>query len=336
MGYVNNYETKINMVTRIYLDTNVYNKIADNVPIPILPGRFGSHWSYRIYLSPLNILEILQIENDLRREVIIRILQEICAPNILAEPEALLVDFITEHMQMDSLDHLRLKSPFSVSMLSNVWKDIHSDPSKTFIFSDSIRTWIYHLKLLNHLLHAWHRSGGNLKDNSINTLGDYRGLSAEHFTSTIMQVIEILKSMKISGTKPWPINDFILILSACVLVVGVTPFPESVDKLWVALGITGIENRIHYIFDGPMRFVLSKGPLVGMAGTMASQVAKRFSPGNLLDAFHIAYLPYVSELLTLDEALLSLAKQYPKSPNFTKVHNANSFLNEIYSHLTSN
>jgi len=85
-----------------------------------------------------------------------------------------------------------------------------------------------------------------------------------------------------------------------------------------------------------MRFVLSKGPLVGMAGTMASQVAKRFSPGNLLDAFHIAYLPYVSELLTLDEALLSLAKQYPKSPNFTKVHNANSFLNEIYSHLTSN
>ena len=319
------------MTGYIYLDTNVYNRIADNIAIPIFPGRFGHQWSSKFHLSPLNILEILQIEDDIRRETIVRILQEVCAPDLLAEPEALLVDFIAEHTGLNSLTNLRLESPISVSDLGATWKDIHSDSSKTFIFDERARTNIRQLKLLSKLLHAWHRSGGSFNAKPTGLFGNSRELSAAQIMANIQQTIKTLKAKPISSNKSWPLNDSILILSLCILIVGLTPFPHSIDKLWAALGIKKIEDRISYVLTGPLNFVLSEGPLVGMATIMASQVSKSFSQGNLFDAFHITYLPYIGEMLTLDETLLSFARQYPKSPRYTKVQHAESVLLKIFS-----
>lgn len=113
---------------------------------------------------------------------------------------------------------------------------------------------------------------------------------------------------------------------AVVLIVGITPFPESIDTLWKRLGIEAMSDRVDYVFNGPFNFVLNEGPHIGMAGVLAHQTLDRFNPGNLLDAFHISYLPYISEFLTLDGPMLAFSETFPESPNFIKVHRADSFV----------
>ena len=316
---------------RTYLDTNVYNRIADAISLPVAHGQFESHWSSKIYLSPINILEILQIEDDYRRETIVRILQELCAPKLLAEPEALLVDFIAERTQLDAIGTLRLDSPFSVSVLGKAWKDIQSDPAKTFVFNDAARSRIRQLKLLNRLLHAWYRRGGSVEKGNTILLGDFRQLPVDQIESAMMRTMADMKSMPVTEPRPSPIYDLILVLTACVLIVGVTPFPEAVDKLWISLGIKSIDDRIRYVLQGPLKCVLSEGPIVGMAAILASQVAKRFNSGNLLDAYHASYMPYISELLTFDKGLLSHAAQFPRSQGFSKIQSAESLFHELFS-----
>jgi hypothetical protein len=285
-------------------------------------------------LSPINILEILQIESDLRRETVIRVLQELCSAELLAEPEALLVDFIVERTQIDAISTLRLESPYSVSSLSQVWKDIHSDSAKTFVFNDTTRYRARQLKLFNRLYHLWYRKGGSIAKGSIDMLGDYRSLPPKHVAPTMMAAIAKMQSMLVPEPHAWPFHDMILFLAACMLVVGVTPYPEAVDKLWVCLGIQSVGDRIQCVLEGPLKIVLSEGPLVGIAAILASQLTKKFNSGNLLDAYHISYLPYVSSFLTFDEGLLISAKQYPHSSQFSKIQNADGFLNDLVRKLS--
>jgi len=320
----------LNSNSRTYLDTNVYSRIADRCSLPINLGSLGNRTGSQVYLSPINIVEILQVTDELRREVLVRVLQEICTDRLLAEPELLIVDFIAERYQNDSLDQLRLQSPFSSTELARVWRDVKENPAKTFVFDDAIRERILHLKLFNQLTHVWFKGGGSFHDNSTALLGDYHGVSLREMATLMKQTIDEMKARTPESENAWPFRDMLLMLVCSLLVVGITPFPEAIDKLWQSLAIETTTERLEYVFKGPLGFLLNEGPLVGMAAVMAHQLSNRFNPGNLLDAFHIVYLPYISELLTFDRAMLTIAHTYPDSPNFTRVQPADKFVDELF------
>lgn len=311
---------------RTYLDTNVYNSIADIKSFWANPGDPATILRHRICLSPVNVLEILNVVDVARREMLIRVLKIVCTNEIFAEPELLLVDFIAEHSRDPELKKYRLDTPFPCTTLGSVWKDIKTHPEKTFVFNEEIRAKVEMLKLLNRLMHVWLRRGGSYDDQSMTLLGEYRNLSRSQLIVEMRGSIRKMMAYRVPTSRGPHFRDALFMLVAIILIVGVTPFPESIDNMWNAVGVTSIQDRIEYAINGPFAFVLEEGPLVGMAGLLAHQIAYRSNPGNLLDAYHISYLPYVSEFLTLDRRLLEFASAYAGSHNIDKVHQADTFV----------
>src|SRR5512145_774478 len=85
--------------SRIYLDTNVYNRLADELApeqVRQLTPALGAHGIPAPLLSPVNIIEIVQTADALRREKIVYVVQHLCAGKLLVEPEHLIADFIAE------------------------------------------------------------------------------------------------------------------------------------------------------------------------------------------------------------------------------------------------
>ena len=80
----------------IYLDTNIYNKLARSMNLAEISDlrRRILQQGKRPILSPINILEILATENEQLRENIIVACQHFCEPELLSEPETLIIGYI--------------------------------------------------------------------------------------------------------------------------------------------------------------------------------------------------------------------------------------------------
>lgn len=309
----------------IYFDTNVYNQICDwigNHPIP--SNSLFLEDNTDLFLSPINIIEIGEISDELRRERIIRIFQELCQEKLLADTEHLIVDFIAENTDIPDIQDLGLQDPFNRTSLAEVWLDIKHNSAKTFIFERDIKEKLRIFKQLAALYHAFLSRGGHISGIDV-ILPDLRKQNSSTVSKAISDAISTYRSMQTAYPLDKPMKECMGFLVSTILCIGLTPFPDIIDTLWERLRLSTIEAKFDFL-SSKLRFLLSEGPLVGMAAVMATQATNKYDRGNLFDCYHIAYLPYVDKLFTLDSRLLKLRTQYPNSWNLAKIVDANHFL----------
>ncbi|MEK6759943.1 MAG: hypothetical protein AABY51_09240 [Deltaproteobacteria bacterium] len=285
-----------------------------------------SQKSTRFLLSPVNVLEILCIEDELRRESIISLLQNICDRSMLAEVEALIIDFIAEKTVNSNLQNFCLDTQFCNSNFSHTWQDIFDNKLKTFVFDANALKQFSVLKQVMALLHAHFARGGSLTDLDVSGC-DLRKVHQDKFFDEIKRQVAKRRALPVETPRTVKVIDHVYLLIAIILCAGLTPFFEPIASLWYVLGVKEITQRIDYSFRH-FDFLYKEGVFIGMGALMGWQATRAYSNGNLFDCYHISYLPYIDEFLTLDSGLLEFAQTYSYIQDFQKIHSAESLLQD--------
>lgn len=312
------------MTRVVYLDTNVYSALCDRLP-PEALRRAATRLTaadVRILLSPTNILEILLVPNDLRRERLIFVLQTLCDPLLLAEVESLIVGYVVKEAGLP-YRHLELHDHFGRSSLRETWDDVHRNTERTFVVPDALSQQLRMFKLVESLYHAQFSRGAGLATES--EWPDVTKLEAVDGLARLRSRIRTLHNKPPEAVRQARVGESIWILVAMILCVGLTPYPDPIDEFWTAAGITDLEARLEFA-QTKLSFLSSHGYFVGMGVLMAWQATKRHSRGNFFDCYHLAYVPHVDEFLTFDRLLLEFARTNPESTNCQKVSLAENFV----------
>ncbi|MCC6503681.1 MAG: hypothetical protein IT362_11185 [Deltaproteobacteria bacterium] len=180
-----------------------------------------SQSSNRFLLSPVNILEILCIEDQLRRESIISLLQNTCDRSLLAEVEALVTDFIAEKTGKSDLQKFSLGTQFCKSDFSHTWQDIFDNKLKTFIFDSKVLEQFIVLKKIVALLHAHFARGGSLSDLDVSGC-DLRAVHQNKFTDVIKMELAKRKALPLEKPGTVKVIDHVHLLMTIILCVGLT------------------------------------------------------------------------------------------------------------------
>lgn len=313
--------------SRIYLDTNVYNRLADELApeqVRRLSPALVAHCIPAPLLSPVNIIEIVQTTDTLRREKLVYVVQHLCAAELLVEPEYLVAGFIAESAG-SALDRFILRDVFCHSGLDAVWKRVRSDAKRTFVLPERGRQGLRFLKSLDRLMHAYLAREGDLAAFRL----DLHGLDSDAAReATDAARLRITKEPRRGPERQERTLIHVLwMLIARIVGAGVGLFPEVMDEIWSELGVEGVDARVNYAFDKMPR-LRQEGPLVLLAAWLASCTTRRFDRGDMLDGYHLMYLPYVHRFVTLDENVLAFARRYP-NPTTAKVEHGAGFVEKL-------
>jgi len=312
----------------IYLDTNVYNAIIDHThgtaALQALEKSVAAS-GIEIALSPVNIVEVMATPDVARRERLVLLMQHICGPRLLAEPESLIVDFIAARTNDKRLVSLALLDPFCVTQLQETWSDVRGNKAKTFVVQPSAIRFVSILKDVTGLFHAVVSRHGTMVDTGL----DLRLAESEEIPKAIKERTREMRRRPVSS-KPPSASVCAAFFSTMVLCARLTLFPDAVDRMWSLLGISDSESRIRHTFN-ELSFLHSEGSFIGMGALAARQSRHGYQPSNLMDCFHISYLPYVTRFLTLDESILRFARKFPHSKVLSRIQSASPWLN-AFSH----
>jgi len=155
----------------LYFDTCAYSTLLDATEPELYAGlreRLRAA-AVEIVLSPVNIVEFLQTTDQLRRERLVFLAQNVCGPQLLAEIEAILTHFIAERSGRHDLAPFILKSALHTDRLGSVWADLYADHRRTFVFEPSQLRRFEVLRQAVNFFHAHYRRGGTLADVEIPT-----------------------------------------------------------------------------------------------------------------------------------------------------------------------
>lgn len=313
--------------SRIYLDTNVYNRLADELApeqVRRLSSALAAHGIPSPLLSPVNIIEIVQTTDALRREKLVYVVQHLCAAELLVDPEHLIADFIAEGAG-NALDRFRLRDVFCHSELESVWQRVRSNPERTFVLPDRGRQGLRFLKSLDRLIHAYLARGGDLGAFSLDLHGLDGDAAREATDAARLRITK--EPRRASERQDRTLIHILWLLIARIVAAGVGLFPEVMDEIWSELGVEGVDARVNYAFDKMPR-LRQEGPLVLLAAWLASCTTRRFDQGDTLDGYHLMYLPYVHRLVTMDENILAFARRYP-NPTTAKVEHGAAFVETL-------
>lgn len=273
------------------------------------------HNKFKILLSPINAIEFFQNKDELRREKLIYLCQQICDPNLLAEPETLMVDFVSSQHKDSRTSHLSLTDIYSRSTFGSSWRDIRSNRLKTFIFDTTTIERMQILKDLHSYYHANFSRG--------NTLGEMLNTSEQANFGVIEYLIH---NAKHNRSKPVPndrkinLQEIITIMATQIFCAGCTPFPAAIDECWDSLGINTSKNKIEFVFN-ELQFLFKHGPFVGMGALLSLQATKKYNAGNLFDCYHLSYLPYADFFITGDETFHDFRKAFDTSFLLDRIQN---------------
>ncbi len=305
---------------RIYLDTNVYNRLADALTTEQTRGLSAALVSQGIpapLLSPVNVIEIVQTSDPLRREKLVDVVRHLCAPRLLVTPEELIVDFIAETVGA-KLDRFRLRDLFCRSELQSVWQRVREDPDNAFVLPERGRLGLRFLKKLDRLLHA-HLARG---DDFVRLALDLRGLD---LADAILETDALRSGITKNGRlKPQRFDHLLVhilwLLIARIVAVGATMFPAVFDDMWSEIGVDGLDARVEYTFQTLPR-LQQEGPIVLLAAWLACCATRTFDQGDVLDGYQLMYLPYVHRYLTFDANVLAFARRWA-NPTTGKIKDA--------------
>lgn len=275
-------------------------------------------------LSPINILEVLQISDEDRRERLIYILQLLCDDRLLHEPESLFVDYIARQLADKSIERFRLETIFSDSQLAAVWRDVRSSPAKTFITDQASFVKLDVMKALEGYFHAHYSRGGSITNIDIHGLTP-REPTADSIIESFQAVTQQLRGREASPNRLEQPFERIWIAISTMLCTGFTPYPDAIDRFWKHLNISPASARVEYAVKH-FPFLATEGPFVGIGVWLSWCATLAHNRGNLFDALHLGYLPYIDRFLTLDSNIIEFAKDRPRSAVMQKVEDAAEYV----------
>jgi hypothetical protein len=85
------------------------------------------------------------------------------------------------------------------------------------------------------------------------------------------------------------------------------------------------EARLAFTFQH-LSFIFEQGPLVGMGLALAARWLRKSESGNVIDLYHLAYLPLCHLFLTNDVELLRIADGLSESEPFRRVTSFAAFV----------
>ncbi|MDI6790588.1 MAG: hypothetical protein QME44_07865 [Thermodesulfobacteriota bacterium] len=293
----------------MYFDTNVYSTLAsimDLVDVANLRKRLLSKGK-RPVPSPVNILEILATKNEKFREDIIIVCQHLCEPEILAEPEALIIDYIASYAPRPETSHLVLKNQFGISDLARTWKDVRADKDRTLLLSREDLQRIEVLKTLHGYFHVYYSRGKRMPDL---LLPEFIG--EESINECIADAARELRKERAPNNRMAILCENRILMTLTILCAGLSPFPYAIDSYWTAIGIDRVDERFAYA-KKELSFLQDAGPIIGLGTYMGWQATKGLDRGNFYDCMHFMYLPYVDMFVTDDLSFHDFTKEYPES-----------------------
>lgn len=300
-----------------YFDTNVYNNwvLRDGLNRVGSIARELAEAGFRVQLSPVNVLEILQTPDPAKREDLVMACQMLCDAELLVEPEALVIDQVLSQVPDSRGKHLALRTATDGSVMAAVWADVRADLRKTFVVDRRDLTALDVSRSVFAYFHSHFSRGGTIED-------------ADFWSGMGSSVTDILHSIRMARNltllrQPVPdrspqVGAHLFMLSLAVLCVGWTPFPARVDAYWSALGLTATAERIDYVGTA-LWPALHLTALHGMAAIMAWQCTKPYNRGNFFDCYHVAYLPHVDMFVTDDAQLREVRRWWPASTLLAKI-----------------
>jgi hypothetical protein len=312
----------------VYLDTNVYNALANRLShaevtrIPATLERLG----LGVLISPVNVLEILSLGETPRKEQLVWLAQHLAAPPILPEVESIIINYAARIVGDERVEHLRLRRPTARPPLRDEWEKVYSDRHRTLgISAENIRA-LGMMKKLNALHHAITSRG--LFDGD-----EWRysliGVPRDDLLNVIEDATANLRKIPVPTNRSPFYQQNVAIITAAVLCVGVTPFPEPIDEFWAALGLHTSNDRLNFVFEKYPDLYMN-GPMVGLFDLASWQSQRKYDRGNFFDGFHLQYLQLVSEVLTNDRALLDYSAACPAGSRFREnVHPGHNFVETL-------
>lgn len=306
----------------IYLDTNIYSNLAKSYSLDkaISLRDYLIDKGKRPTLSPVNLLEILGTRNEAQRENIIILCQHFCGPELFAEPEALIVDFIVSNKKENATQQLALSNQLSTSELSNTWREVQSDKKRTLQITDEDLSHLEMFKIFQGYLHAFYSRGKRLPELILPRLGDI-----EEFKETLRKETIMLREQQVPKERMAILCENRNIVSLVIVCACMTPFPDVLEEYWNLVGLDSVADRYSYL-KNELSFLNENGPVIGMGSYMGWQATKRHDNGNFFDCLHLLYLPYVDELYTDDPAFHGFRDKYPDAKSLKKIMGSEQLL----------
>ena len=306
----------------IYLDTNIYNKLARSMNLAEISDlrRRILQQGKRPILSPINILEILATENEQLRENIIVACQHFCEPELLSEPETLIIGYIASYAPREETAHLIIDDQLSKSDLAHTWREIQTDKERTLLINRDALRRLDLFKTLQGYFHAYYSRGNRLPDLRLPDIN-----KKESIYKCIADVTRDIRQERVANPRMAILCENRILITLTILCAGLSPFPQAIDDYWDAVGIATIEERYSFA-KSELSFLQEHGPIIGLGSFMGWQATKGYDSGNFFDCLHFMYLPYVELFYTDDQAFHDFVREYPESRVLDKIVTSDKLL----------
>lgn len=284
----------------IYLETSAVNYLADSFTVEELitiRKLIKKEKNADFFISSVTIAEILSTKDELRKEQLIYLMQNICNDNLLNSPSEFLINYIKAGMP-----RIEQKYEFySNYELSKVWKDLCKNFNKTFIYdSDNLKERIKFLqKEFSEVVEIL------FKENS-------------YLQNTIEYAMERNNENKTLSNYAKTIIKTSWLLIFIILCCGVDLLENSlIEDYWKDLKLETTLDRL--IFSVEKLSKLTKlGPIVMMSRMFYCQKEEKINRGTIIDMLHSIYLVYCDTFLTNDKHFISF-KNSDNHVNFNKI-----------------
>jgi hypothetical protein len=313
----------------VYLDTNVYNALADRLShaevtkLPEALDRLG----IGVLISPVNIIEILTLGETPRKEQLVWVAQHIAAPPMLPEAESIIVDYAARLVKDPRVEHLRLRRPRARSPLRDEWEKVYTEKQRTLGITQENIQAMGMMKKVNALHHAITSRG--LFGGVTAWQFDLRGVSGEDLLRALEDATTRMRKVQLPADRSIFYQQNVALLTTMILCVGLTPFPEPIDEFWTSLGLHAMEDRLEFVWQEHPELYLN-GPMVGLFDLAWWQSQRAYNRGNLFDGYHLQYLQLIPEVLTNDAALLEYGAGCPAGSRFREnLRPAREFIDTI-------
>ena len=316
----------------VYLDTNVYSAIADELSeseVTVLPDALRS-LGIVVGVSPVNLWEITATENGQRRDDLVWIAQHISPVGLLVEVEEMIAAHAAELMGDNRVSHLWPRSNWSTSHLAREWDTTRREKARTISLTSGA-PWLKAMKESQRLLHAVTSRGLDVFAFSESTNRAFEKAKRSSKEDAFARALRHEAKAITSKRPPRYAERFDEVgpLVATKLFTGLTPYPDPIDEFWSCLDISSPLDK-SFVIAEKLNPMLLDGPLMALAAITEEQSRSRYKSGNWFDAYHIQYLQVLPEFLTLDRPLIELCHRQPAGSRLvTSVAHARSFVDAV-------
>lgn len=313
----------------LYLDTNVYNFIADTFREDEIARlrQAGRRLGRLVALSPVNIAEFVASPDEGRTDRLIWVAQNLAEAPLLIEIESLLVHEIALALGLSALKPLLRKSAVSNSDLSRSWEEVTLDRRKTLQAVAPGKEWMQAVRSMYSTLHGL-LSRNLLDDEQAQSLLAPPGGGNVTITDIATQLWKAGASFR---RRPLSSPDHSIsqaMVQSIILIGGMTPYFGPIDDMWTLLNIGTSEEKISFIKEHQDKY-LNRGTMLMLTEAMTWAATQKFSHGSWLDAYHICYAQIVQGVLTLDSGILEFRNSWPEGRARDRIGHAGPYIEAL-------